>query len=320
MNLRERFNLIGKKIAVMADIHSKYHAFKACFDDAVRCGADSFVLLGDYISDFASPRETMDLVYQIKAKYPTVCLRGNREEYLLDHESGKRDFLRGSRSGSLLYTYEHLDKKDLDFFRSLKISDTFEINGIPVEAAHASMDNDRFYFDAEDGNIGEIFTGMKCEYLLTAHSHRQYVVRECGKTVINPGSVGLPHGGTRNPKYALLSADSNGISSVLREVSCDVDALIRTQFESGLVDTANCWAIGVLYDAVTGGEWVLNLLKHVLEVGDASDEELWRATALQLGMKLTKEEILEFNRNHGKKYNNRFRYEYHKKRNTDIGV
>jgi predicted phosphodiesterase len=320
MSFRERFNLTGKKVAVMADIHSNYHAFKACFDDAMKQGADSFIFLGDYVSDFASTRETMDLVYKIKANYPTVCLCGNREEYLLDHENGKRDFIRGSRSGSLLYTYEHLDKNDLDFFRGLKISDTVEINGIPVEVAHASMDNDRFYFDNESGNIGEIFAGMKWAYLLTAHSHRQYIASKCGKTVINPGSVGLPHGGTRNSKYALLNAENGEISAVLCEVSCDIDAIIRAQFERGLVATANCWAIGVLYDAVTGGEWVVNLLKHVLEVGDASDEDLWRATALHLGMKLTKEEILEFNRNHGKKYNNRFIYEYHKKRNTYIGV
>jgi len=31
--------------AVLSDIHSNYHAFRACFDDAVKCGAEDFFYL-----------------------------------------------------------------------------------------------------------------------------------------------------------------------------------------------------------------------------------------------------------------------------------
>ena len=108
-------NMASNRVALMSDIHSNYHAFKACYEDAVKCGADSFIFLGDYISDLAEPQKTMELVYKIQANYPTVCLRGNREEYMLDCESGLSNFVPGSKSGSLLFTYNHLRKKDLDF-------------------------------------------------------------------------------------------------------------------------------------------------------------------------------------------------------------
>lgn len=62
----------GHKVALMSDIHSNYHAFKACYEDAVKCGAACFIFLGDYISDLAEPQKTMDLVYKIQADYPTV--------------------------------------------------------------------------------------------------------------------------------------------------------------------------------------------------------------------------------------------------------
>ena len=88
------------RVAVLSDIHANYHAFKACYDDAVRDGVDSFIFLGDYISDLAEPQKTMDLVYEIQANYPTICLRGNRERYMLDCEKGS-SFHRGSKSGSL---------------------------------------------------------------------------------------------------------------------------------------------------------------------------------------------------------------------------
>ena len=285
------------RVAVLSDIHSNYYAFRACYEDAIKYGAEMFVFLGDYVSDLSEPQRTMDLVYEIQSKYPTVCLRGNREGYMLDCESGRSSFIRGSKSGSLLFTYEHLRKKDLEFIRGLKISDTIEIEGVRIEIAHAAMDNDRYYFDSNDGHTADIFPQMKCDYLLTGHSHKQYIQRDAGKTIINPGSVGIPQDGTRNPQYALLDIVNGNIYCQLREVLYDMEDAIHTQFSSGLVDYARYWAIGILYDIITGEEWVLRLLETVEKTGDFANEETWRLSAIGLGMKLTEQEILECYKN-----------------------
>jgi len=281
------------RVAVLSDIHSNYHAFQACYEDAVKCGAESFIFLGDYVSDLAEPRRTMDLVYEIQSKYPTVCLRGNREGYMLDYESGRSSFVRGSKSGSLLFTYDHLRKKDFDFFKGLKISDSVVIDGVRIEIAHAAMDNDRFYFDSNDGHTAGIFQQMKYDCLLTGHSHKQYIQKKGGKTIINPGSAGIPQDGTRNPKYALLDIAHGSISCQLREVPYEIADAIRSQFASGLVDYAKYWAIGALYDIIKGEECVLKLLSTVEKTGDFHNEEAWKLAALELGMKLTEKEILE---------------------------
>lgn len=285
------------RVAVLSDIHSNYYAFKACYEDAVKCGAESFIFLGDYVSDLSEPQRTMDLVYEIQSKYPTVCLRGNREGYMLDCESGISSFTRGSKSGSLLFTYEHLRKKDLEFIRGLKISDTIEIEGVRIEIAHAAMDNDRYYFDSNDGHTAEIFPQMKCDYLLTGHSHKQYIQRNAGKTIINPGSVGIPQGGTQYPKYALLDIANGNISCQLREVPYDMTDAIHSQFASGLVDYARYWAIGILYDIITGEECVLKLLSAVEKSGEFANEEIWKTAAIEMDMKLTEQEILEWYKN-----------------------
>ena len=285
------------KVAVLSDIHSNYYAFKACYEDAIKCGAGMFIFLGDYVSDLSEPQRTMDLVYEIRSKYPTVCLRGNREGYMLDCEDGRSNFTRGSKSGSLLFTYEHLRKKDLEFIRGLIIADTIEIEGVRIEIAHAAMDNDRYYFDGNDGHTADIFPQMKCDYLLTGHSHKQYIKQNAEKTIINPGSVGIPQDGTRNPKYALLDVLGGTVSCQFREVPYDMTDAIHAQFVSGLVDYARYWAIGILYDIITGEECVLKLLETVEKTGDFANEETWRATATELGMKLTEQEILECYKN-----------------------
>ena len=285
------------RVAVLSDIHSNYYAFKACYEDAIGCGAEMFIFLGDYVSDLSEPRRTMDLVYEIQSQYPTVCLRGNREGYMLDCESGTSNFNRGSKSGSLLFTYEHLRKKDLEFIRGLKISDTIIIEGVGIEIAHAAMDNDRYYFDSNDGHTADIFPQMKCDYLLTGHSHKQYIQRNAGKTIINPGSVGIPQGGTRNPQYALLDVVDGNVVCKFREVPYDMADAIRAQFASGLVDYAKYWPIGILYDLITGEEWALKLLRRVGESGDFYNEEVWRTASVELGMKYTEQEILEWYKN-----------------------
>ena len=280
------------KVAVFSDIHSNYHAFRACYQDALAQQAQQFIFLGDYISDLAEPRKTMDLVYEIQQKYPIVCLRGNRERYMLECQDGISSFSRGSKSGSLLYTYEHLQQEDLAFFRSLRICDTIEIGGVKIEIAHATADDDRHYFDNADGNTAAVFQTMQCNYLLTGHSHKQYVLHQNGKTIINPGSVGIPQGGTPNPKYAMLEIVDGNVSCTLREVTYDLAEVIHAQFSSGLVDCANGWAIGILYDIITGQEQVLKLLQRVQNLNNVQDEAAWHREAVRLGMKFSEQEIL----------------------------
>ena len=115
-----------------------------------------------------------------------------------------------------------------------------------------------------------------------------------GKTIINPGSVGIPQDGTIWPKYAVLKISNGSVSCCLQQVHYDLRDAIRSQFRSGLVDIARFWAIGVLYDIITGKECVLSLLKTVQDKGDVSDEAQWQLAAAQMGMAETEQELISF--------------------------
>lgn len=289
-------HLEGHRIAVMSDIHSGYCAFRACYEDARRQGVDAFIFLGDYVSDLAEPASTMQLLYHICAEYPTVCLRGNRERYMLEHREN-RVFTRGSRSGSLLYTYERLQPKDFLFFEGLSPCAVVEINGIPVEIAHARGDDDRFHLDKEDPRMQEVLGQMKYDYFLTGHSHKQYIHREGSKTVLNPGSVALPQNGSSLAQYALLEPANGTPVLRLRQVPYDIASVIRRQFDSGLVSYAPHWAVSILYDAITGRERTMALLERVSRraVGTEeglSDEALWHREAKRMGMRFTESGVL----------------------------
>ena len=44
------------------------------YEDAIKCGAGMFIFLGDYVSDLSEHQRTMDLVYEIRSKYPMHIL------------------------------------------------------------------------------------------------------------------------------------------------------------------------------------------------------------------------------------------------------
>lgn len=282
-----------RKAAVFSDIHSNYHAFLACYEDAVKKGAELFLFLGDYVSDLADPQKTMDLVYAIREKYPTVCLRGNRERYMLECRKGSTAFAEGSKTGSLRYTFNQLRPHDLDFFESLPIYEEIELGGIPFEIAHASPWDDRFYFEGTDRNTDTVLQQMKYRYFLCGHCHRQYIHHSGEKTVCNPGSIGVPRDHTCSTQYAMLEIKGQSVAFELCRIPYDIPAMIHRQFESGLTKIAPYWAIGVLYDTLTGQEQLMELLRR-LEGADVYDEQVWHDHAAQLGMKFTEEELLAF--------------------------
>lgn len=285
------------RVAVFSDIHSNYLALKACFEDARKEHADCFVFLGDYVSGLSETAKTMELLYEIQSRFQTVCICGNRERYMLNHRAGRACLKRNLHDSSYLYTYEQLTEKDFAFFESLPFYDVVQINDTVLELAHARKSSDRFYFEKSDVHIDEVFSEMSASFFLTGHSHKPYIQIKDNKTIINPGSVGLPQGNSGLAQYALLDIAQGTVNCVLREVAYDYEKLIHQQFSSGMVAYAKYWAISDLYNAITGKEYTKWLLNRVYTDEKKNpnlmeDESAWLSYTKALGMFLTEPEIV----------------------------
>ena len=106
------------RIAALGDIHGNYAALTAALHRIERENALVTLFMGDYVSDCAEPRETLDLIAEYARTHDCRFVRGNREQYMLDYR-GDGSWRRGTAGGSLLYTYERLTKDDLAFFESM---------------------------------------------------------------------------------------------------------------------------------------------------------------------------------------------------------
>ena len=240
------------KLGVLADIHSNYEAFKSCVQYLEKIKVDAYVFLGDYIGELPCPELTMALMREIRKKRKCYIIRGNKEEYLLKGLGGDNPEWDGypSTVGMLRYSFEHASKKDIDFFASLPIERTIEIEGYPaIRICHGSVDSAKGTIEKEKS---EYFDKIPEKYILCGHTHLPRVTYIADKIIWNPGSVGLPVDGVMSSRCMVLHGRNHDWKPEYVEVPYDVDAEVKSMRAEGLYGKAPYWSI-VTEDQLKGG-------------------------------------------------------------------
>lgn len=245
------------RIAVMADIHSNCEAFKTCVDETEKAGICSYIFLGDYLGDMACPQKTMRLIRCLKEKYNCVFIRGNKEEYWINHRKNKDEKweLGNSGSGMLCYNYENLSDEDIDFFEEMPISLTIKYEGYPeFTVCHGSPFRVNQSMRSDHNYIDELTAKLPTKLTICGHSHyREDYIRNNNR-VINPGSVGLPLGGGRAAAQFMILNGHGGLwKPEFISLPYDIEKTISEMDEEKLYEKAPCW---------------YKMTKHMLMTGD----------------------------------------------------
>lgn len=242
------------KLAVLSDIHANYRALEAVLRDAAAAGAEAYLVLGDHVTDGPYPRRTLERLYALEREAPTFLLRGNREEYMLDHRAGKGgSWLPGTESGSLHYTYSQLLPADLDRFAGWSSVLPVDLgNGARLLAVHGSPENSRERLLPFDGATHRYLEACPYPALLCGHSHQAFLYPYQGTLLANPGSVGLSAMGSPEARYALMTYEAGYWQCSLRAVPYDVEALVEDIRQCGLDQSAAVWTRCVVATLRTG--------------------------------------------------------------------
>ncbi len=233
------------RIAVMGDIHGNDAALEKCIKEALWRGAYAFIFLGDYVADMPKPRRVMERLYSLKEKYPCWFIKGNKEDYWIDYrksagETQWNDFC--STSGMLYYTYNNLNNEDIDFFETLPISRKLDFVGAPsITICHGSPRKSNEELVRDMDNTKEVMESCDTDLILCAHTHRQWKYEWAGKTLINPGSVGMPLGSKGKAQFAIIDNVSGKWNTEFVSVSYDVEKVINEIDEAGLPAHAPYW-------------------------------------------------------------------------------
>lgn len=238
------------KVGVISDIHSNYIAFKECVRKLEEEGCDEYLFLGDFVSDTPYTRETMDYIYEFMNAHTCFLLRGNREEYMLSQRKVLKDgtedqkWIYNSASGNLLYTYELLTEKDLDFFERLPISFVYVKEGYPsIRCCHGSPDSSRELIQLGSDRVRFWLDNISEDYLLCAHTHFPGEYEYNGKRYMNSGCVGIAINDAGFAQCMMLDSytDENGVASwkpTFLKVPYDNHKVVKDMITTGLLDKA----------------------------------------------------------------------------------
>ena len=234
------------KIAVMADIHGNHIALEACVDAAKRHGAEEYLFLGDYLGELAYPERTLDILSRIRRDFPCTFIRGNKENYWIDHLNGNHGgwvWRSGSSStGILQYVFDHLTADQIEEFGQMPVSKRMAYPGFPdFVICHGSPwkvnESMREDYDYIDGLTQRLETGLT----VCAHFHIQCRYIQNGRTVINPGAVGVPLRSGGKAQFMLLSGLGGEWKEEFITLPYDVERAIREMDAEHLPEQAPGW-------------------------------------------------------------------------------
>lgn len=231
-------------IAVLADIHGNYIALRKCIDYALSRNISTFIFLGDYVGELAYPEKTMQIIYEMSAKYKCYFIKGNKEDYWIDYQNrgevGWKD--NDSTTGSLLYTYEHLSDRDIDFFRELPISQSIIIANMPqITICHGSPYKVNQKLLPNSNTTFEIMDAIDTSIILCAHTHIQNKIENKGKIVLNAGAVGVPLHSNGKSQFMILHEEDKQWKEEFVSLEYDVENVIKELQISGLDKHAPYW-------------------------------------------------------------------------------
>lgn len=234
------------KIAVLSDIHSNHIALKTCVNYALKQDIKTFIFLGDYLGELAYPQKTMSIIHEMASLYECYFIRGNREDYWINYQKdGESGWQKGnSTTGTLLYTYSQLTKKDMDFFKSLPIcNNILQDYDLPVTICHGSPYKTNQQMLPNTPETLDIINASNTPLILCGHTHVQRKIEECGKRVINPGSVGVPLYSNGHSQFLILheNKEKQRWDEEFISLTYDVKTVIEELYSSGLNIYAPYW-------------------------------------------------------------------------------
>ncbi len=284
-------------IAVLSDIHGNHVALEACIKEMARREVSEIIFLGDYLGEMAYPRKTMDLLYSLQEKYHCNFIRGNKEDYWIDHNKDRNTYSWkrvSSSTGCLQYVYDQLTPEDIHFFETKEISLELYIEEFPaITACHGSPNRNNEALSFGSKKSDEYMEQAASQIILCGHTHIQGVQQQRGKFLFNPGSVGLGYLDGSKAQMLLLSSNNWGWDYEFVNLNYDVERVFAEMQESGLWELAPSWCRVTRHFLLTGEITHTKVIKSACTFWSQADiswnwreipEKYWQMALEEMGI------------------------------------
>jgi len=243
------------KLAVISDIHGNSAALTAIYNALDKAPVDGIIYLGDYLTGFPEPQKVLDLMAERAKATPSYYIRGNWDHMMVNRpDDYKTQWDQNIWMGVALYALEKISKEQFDFLSELKIADTFVPEGCPaIACCHGSPDDVGESLAPDTDRARELLANLEGNILLCGHTHNQYRYDCEGKTLLNPGSAGLPGLGATKARFAVIEPTEDGWNHEFFALDYDLEALKKDLIDSKMEEVAML-RVPVMVESVDVGE------------------------------------------------------------------
>lgn len=221
--------LRAMRVLVVSDLHGNIEALRAVA--AAEPEVDQVICLGDIVDYGPHPDET---VAWVRAR-ASATVRGNHDHAVaFGVDCGSAPPFRRLAIETRLKTGPMVDAEALAFLRALPARRTVAVDGRCCELLHAAPRDPLFQYlpGSRVAEWKEAAADIDAELILVGHTHLPGIVELGGKRVVNPGSVGLPHGADPRACYAVIEDGE----PMLKRVSYDVEQTVADMKACGLAE------------------------------------------------------------------------------------
>ncbi len=206
---------------ILSDMHGNWSAFETVLRRVRRKRFDATLVLGDLVGYGAAPNQVVDAVRSLAGR--VIVVRGNHDKVVSGVDGGEN--FNHAALAAARWTTTRLTAANLRYVRALpagplEVEDDLAIcHGSPV-------DEDRYMFS--DRDAFDAFSGFDAGVTFFGHTHvtslfsledraiqvRQLVgaegtveLRDDGRYLVNPGSIGQPRDGDPRASYMIYDSD-----------------------------------------------------------------------------------------------------------------
>ena len=176
-----------------------------------------------------------DVIQKILSiKEQCICVRGNREKYIIDgmptvvHD--ERIKVSKEQLDRNEWIKKHLSNISIEFIKSLPAENTIKIFDKKIYMAHYPLDNKMsFKKHVKVANLQDnekMFEDVEADIYLYGHTHIEIYNKSSNKYYINPGALGCPEKTDEAP-YGILEIDSKTVTYKQLRVKYNVKKVIE---------------------------------------------------------------------------------------------
>ena len=227
---------MGRRIAIIGDIHANIDAFNVVLDDCRRYGVTEYLCVGDVVGYNAAPHECLEIVRSLGC--PVV--KGNHDDYISALDKDLSDF-NPNAAAVIEWTRGQLTDEEIAYLGNLPYS----VTKMGITIVHSTMDHPESFGYVFDNLQAEAsFISQKTPLCFHGHTHCPMIYERTvngvfhidpvevpgaafklvpgRKYFINIGSVGQPRDLDPRAAYAIYEPESRTV--YFRRLDYDIAA------------------------------------------------------------------------------------------------